>query len=259
MGKGSKPSTPGPSAQETALADISIDIANEYKDRYRGLESDLLRDSTRDRTSLAQGRSNVDTQKAVSADNSIAVARGASSGGMGSGASLANYDAASTGGALATSNQESFTAGQQDNAAKLGSAVGAVQGGQDISFAGIRDAASVGNQNTINKFQADQTRKIQNAQLAENVISGAVSGYMKGKSFDANRTTMNDMANSQINDVQNQYFSAPMQLAPPQQPFSLYQPPGTTIQPYSLGSTMNFGGPNSVSAPYLRLGMGVRK
>lgn len=252
MGKGSKPSTPGPSAQETALADISVDIANEYKDRYRGLESDLLRDSTRDRTSLAQGRSNVDTQKAVSADNSIAVARGASSGGMGSGASLGNYDAASTGGALATSNQESFTAGQQDNAAKLGSAVGAVQGGQDASFAGIRNAASVGNQNTINKFQADQARKIQNAQLAENMIMGFGSGYAKGKGLDAQRQAVNEISTQNTNAIADPYFSGPMQLSAP----SVAPQPGFSVTGMTYGRPLGSYNPISlVPQP----GFGIRK
>ena len=83
MGKGSKPNTPEASQHEIALADISTDIATEYKNNYRGLETQLLNNAIIDRTDAVQGRANVDTQKALAADNEVAVARGASSGGYG--------------------------------------------------------------------------------------------------------------------------------------------------------------------------------
>jgi len=254
MGKGSKPNTPEASQHEIALADISTDIATEYKNNYRGLETQLLNNAIIDRTDAVQGRANVDTQKALAADNEVAVARGASSGGYGSGASLANYDAGATGGALATSGQNAFEAGRNDRTSKLTSAVGAVQGGQDVSFAGIRNAANVSNKNTIDKFQADQTRKIQNAQLAENIISGAASGYMQGKTYGANQQAMNSLADQQIKGVQDQYFSQPMQLAPPAQGFSLYTPPGVSLAPYNMNSGLGFTGPIP-----MRPGAGVRR
>jgi hypothetical protein len=254
MGKGSKPSTPPPSAQEIALADISIDIANDYKNRYRPLEGDLLELASRDRTGLVQGRSNVDTQRALDADNATAVARGATSGGYGSGAANAAIDAGSTGGALATANQNAFEQGKRDQTSKIGSAVGSVSGGQDVSFAGIRNAANVSNANTINKFNADQQEKLDRAKLAENVISGAVSGYMKGQTYGANQAAMTKLADNQIKSVQDQYFAQPMSLSPQAQPYSIYTPPGVSLAPYNMNSGLGFTGPIP-----MRPGFGVRK
>ena len=110
--KGSKPKDPAPSAQERALADISLDLYDDYKGRYSGLEDELIKAADRDRTPRIQGRSNVDTQRALEADNLAAVSRGTTSGGLGSGASLAAFDEGDVGSALATANQEGLVAGQ---------------------------------------------------------------------------------------------------------------------------------------------------
>jgi len=246
MGKGSKPKTPEASANEKALADISLDIYADYKDRYRGLEDDLIADSSVDRTSRIQGRTNVDTQKALSANNDIALSRAGTSGGLGSGASVANYDAGETGGALAVANQGGFVAGGNELLQRKTSALSAVQAGEDVSRAGIAQAANVANRNTIASFQDAQNRKLSNAQAVEAAIAGGVQGYMQGQQYGANQQMIADTkaardaaAAADINKMQNQYFSGPMQLAAPAQPFSLYSPhmiggriPGVPLAPY---------------------------
>lgn len=252
MGKGSKPSTPEASAQENALADISIDIANEYKDKYRPLEGELLEAVSRDRTNVAQGRSNVDTQRALAADNEAAIARAGTSGGLGSNASLSNYDAGATGGALAASNQNAFAEGQRARTAALQGGVGAVQGGQDVAFAGVRDAASVANQNTVNQFAADQTAKLQRAQLAENMITGFGSGYAKGKGLQAQRDAANELSVQNTNAIADPYFQGPMQLSAP----SVAPQPGFSVTGMTYGRPLGSYNPISlVPQP----GFGIRK
>ena len=239
MGKGSKPQTPEASANEKALADISLDMYDDYKTRYRGLEDDLIDDSSVDRTSRIQGRSHVDTQKALSANNDIAVNRAATSGGLGSGASLSNYDAGGTGGALAVSNQGGFVAGRNELLNRKTSALSAIQAGEDVSREGIAQAANVANRNTIASFQDAQNRKLSNAQMVEAAVAGGVQGYMQGQQYGANQQTIKDTqaaretaAKADITKVQNRYTSGPMQLAAPAQPFSLYTPPGVSLPPY---------------------------
>ena len=189
MGKGSKPKTPEASANEKALADISLDIYADYKDRYRGLEDDLIDDSSVDRTSRIQGRTNVDTQKALSANNDIALSRAGTSGGLGSGASLANYDAGETGGALAVANQGGFVAGGNELLQRKTSALSAVQAGEDVSREGIAQAANVANRNTIASFQDAQNRKLSNAQMVEQGVAGFIQGAQMRDTYDTNKDT----------------------------------------------------------------------
>jgi hypothetical protein len=272
MGKGSKPQTPEASANEKALADISLDMYDDYKTRYRGLEDDLIDDSSVDRTSRIQGRSHVDTQKALSANNDIAVNRAATSGGLGSGASLSNYDAGGTGGALAVSNQGGFVAGRNELLNRKTSALSAIQAGEDVSREGIAQAANVANRNTIASFQDAQNRKLSNAQMVEAAVAGGVQGYMQGQQYGANQQMIKDTqaareapakaaaAKADITKVQNRYMSGPMQLAAPAQPFSLYTPPGVSLPPYQAPNQgISFVGYNSAAPKTMPLGFGVRR
>lgn len=267
MGKGRKPSTPPPSEQEKALADISLDMSAEYKSRYRPLEQQLLEDSERDRTSLVQGRNNVDTQKALAANNDIAVSRATTSGGMGSGASLESFDEGAVGSALASANQEGFQAGQADKTQRMTAAISSAQSGQDASFAGVRQAANVSNANVINKFKDDQNAKLSRAQLAETAITSGVQGYMMGQQYGANQKMIKDTqaareaaATADINRVQDQYMSGPMQLAAPARPYSVYNPPGVSLPPYQAPNQgISFVGYNSSAPMTMPLGFGVRR
>ena len=267
MGKGRKPSTPPPSAQEMALADISLDMSSNYKGRFRPLEAQLLLESEQDRTSLVQGRGNVDTQKALAANNDVAVSRATTSGGMGSGASLESFDEGDVGSALASANQEGFQAGQADKTQRMTAAISSAQSGQDASFAGVRQAANVSNANVINKFKDDQNAKLSRAQLAETAITNGVKGYMMGKQYDANRTMIKDTqaareaaAKEDIRKVQNSYMSGPMQLAAPARPYSLYTPPGVSLPPYQAPNQgISFVGYNPSAPTVMPLGFGVRR
>lgn len=257
MGKGSKPSTPPPSAQEMALADISLDMSSNYKGRFRPLEAQLLLESEQDRTSLVQGRNNVDTQKALAANNDIAVSRATTSGGMGSGASLESFDEGDVGSALASANQEGFQAGQADKTQRMTAAISSAQSGQDASFEGVRQAANVSNTNVVNKYQADQNAKLSRAQLAEIAITSGMKGYMQGQQYDTNRKTIENLKAQSANAAQQQtqkiagpYFSGPMQLG---------QVPMAGLPAYSPNGGISFVGYNPSASMTMPLGSGVRR
>lgn len=255
--KGSKPKDPAPSAQERALADVSLDLYGDYKGRYSGLEDELIKAADRDRTPRIQGRSNVDTQRALEADNLAAVSRGTTSGGLGSGASLAAFDEGDVGSALATANQEGLVAGKGDQVNRMLAAQGAVQSGEDISFGGIRSAADVANANVINSFQDKQGRKLANAALLEDVVSNATTGFMKGQQYDQNRKTLanlqqmrSDAAAQKTAQIVDPYFTGPMQLA---------QTPRAGLPAYSPNGGISFIGYNPSARMPMPLGFGVRR
>ena len=185
MGGGSKPRTPPPSAQEIALADISIDRFENYEDK-RYLEGKLL-ESVKNRVPSIQGRVNVDTQKALQADNAAAVGLAASTGGMGSGASLSAFDPSKVGSSLAEANVAGMEQGTRDYVAKMNAATGAVRDGQDKAFAGLQTAAEIANQNVINQDNFNTKSAINRLGAIENVVAGGISGYNMGQSWATNK------------------------------------------------------------------------
>lgn len=194
MGGSSKPRTPPPSANEVALAEISLDRFKNYEDK-RYLEEKLL-ESVRDRTNVIQGRSNVDTQVGMADNAAIANATGARTGGLGSGSSLSTIDASSVGGALAESNVAGAEQGKRDYTAKLNSAVSAVQDGQEKSFAGLTTAAEIANRNVINQDKYNNQTKINRLGMIENVVAGGISGYNMGQGYAANKAIQNKAENA---------------------------------------------------------------
>ena len=190
MGGSSKPRTPPPSAQEIALADISIDRYETYEGK-RYLEEKLL-ESVKNRVPSVQGRVTVDTQKALQADNAAAVGLAARSGGMGSGTSLSAFDSAKVGGGLAEANVAGMEQGTRDYVAKMNSATGAVRDGQDKAFAGLQTAAEIANQNVINQDNFNTKSAINRLGAIENVVAGGISGYNMGQSWATNKQIEDD-------------------------------------------------------------------
>ena len=185
MGGSSKPRTPPPSAQEVALADISIDRFENYEDK-RYLEGKLL-ESVKNRVPSVQGRVTVDTQKALQADNAAAVGLAARTGGMGSGASLSAFDPSKIGGSLAEANVAGMEQGTRDYVGKMNAATSAVRDGQDKAFAGLQTAAEIANQNVINQDNFNTKSSINRLGAIENVVAGGISGYNMGQGWAANK------------------------------------------------------------------------
>lgn len=168
---------------ELALANIGRDVASDYEQNYRGLNDRLLTMSAVDRSNQAAGRSNVDAQMAVSNQMDNAVARGVTSGGLGSGAGISLVNAGATGGALQSAGAAGFGAGQQERVNRVSGAVNAVQSGQDTAAQGLRTAAGISSRDALEDYNNAQAMKAIRQQGIAQTISAVGQAEMARRSL----------------------------------------------------------------------------
>ena len=173
------------SAQEIALGEIGKDVYADYELNQQPQNKAFLGMASTDRSLQAAGRSTVDAQMASGSALANAIARGNSSGGLGSNASAAMIDAGATGGAVANAGAAGFGAGRVSSAQNLVGAVNAVQSGQDTTIGGMRTAANIASGSALDEYNTGQAlTNIRNSGIAQTL--GAVgSGYFKGKQLAA--------------------------------------------------------------------------
>ena len=194
------------SAQEIALGEIGKDVYADYELNQQPQNKAFLGMASTDRSLQAAGRSTVDAQMASGSALANAIARGNSSGGLGSNASAAMIDAGATGGAVANAGAAGFGAGRVSSAQNLVGAVNAVQSGQDTTIGGMRTAANIASGSALDEYNTGQAlTNIRNSGIAQTL--GAVgSGYFKGKQL----ATLNRSALAEANPNYTRFQNHPL-------------------------------------------------
>lgn len=211
--KSPKAPKPQEDPRTRALLDVSRDVLKDTEGLSDQLSADYLAIASRDRSGLAKGAANVDAQMSLAGMDDAAMARASSSGGLGSGASLGVFDSGAVGGALQTAQSGAANAELANRGKNMMGAVGAVQGGANTAYQGMRSAAQQGNAQALTAFKDRAQRKIDNINMAAEIGKGVMQGNQMKQTMQNNEKLKEQYNQGVTDSVASPYFQGPISLA----------------------------------------------